>query len=49
MELEVASSLLGGGSLQGVIDLAIEAYLRTLRGDAEFVRAVSAARRRREQ
>lgn len=47
MQLEVASSLLGAGSLQGVIDRAIEAYLRTLRSDPEFLQAVSAARRRR--
>lgn len=47
MQLEVASSLFGAGSVQGVIDRAIEAYLRTLHTDPEFQRAVSAARRRR--
>lgn len=49
LELEVASSLFGAGSLQGVIDLAIEVYLGALRSDPEFVQAVSAARRRRTE
>ena len=43
MEVEVASSLLGAGSLQGVIGLAIDAYLRTLRSDPDFAQAVCAA------
>lgn len=47
LQLEVASSLLGAGSLQGVTDLAIEAYLQTLRTDPEFAQAVAAAKRRR--
>lgn len=47
MQLEVASSLFGPGSVQGVIDQAIAAYLRALHNDPEFQRAVSAARQRR--
>lgn len=47
MQLEVASSLFGAGSLQGVIDRAIEAYLRSLRSDPDFLQAVTAARQRR--
>lgn len=47
MQLEVASSLFGAGSLQGVIDLAIASYLRGLHNDPAFTQAVSAARQHR--
>lgn len=49
MQLEVASSLFGAGSVQAVIDRAIEAYLRALHNDPEFERAVAAARRHRAE
>lgn len=48
LQLEVAAALYSNSSLQGVIKNAVDAYLEERIKDEDFMRAVRAARRRRQ-
>lgn len=47
LELEVAAAIYVDGSLQGVIQVAVEEYLQKRRLDPAFLAAAEVARRRR--